>query len=46
MSHVKIAARPTRLVSLRSPSHPPHKGEGEPPAPLANFAALCYSPAP
>jgi hypothetical protein len=29
MSQVRIAARPTRLVSLRSPSHPPHKGEGD-----------------
>jgi len=28
MSQVRIAARPTRLVSLRSPIHPPHKGEG------------------
>jgi hypothetical protein len=26
---VRIAACPTRLVSLRSPIHPPHEGEGD-----------------
>ena len=37
----RIAACPTRLVSLRSPIHPPHKGEGEP-APASLNAAPVF----